>query len=121
MYMVRTELFSRIVDGPGSTKQSLVRGSVEVVFVSFRSSGRPATESGSGVARVQFRGIVDQRAQRAEPGFVASPARDGGAIDRLPGLPLARGLHRARIRFGAQAGVVPRETAGREDPPDHRF
>src|SRR5271166_6668797 len=64
---------------------------------------------------------IDERAQRSQPGFVASPALDGRAIDRLPGLPLAGSLHRARIGFGAQACVVPRQAAGRDDPPDDWF
>src|SRR5208282_6443882 len=54
-------------------------------------------------------------------GFVASPARDGGAIDRLSGLPLAGGVHSPRIRFGAQARIVPGQAAGRDDPPDDWF
>jgi hypothetical protein len=65
--------------------------------------------------------VVDERTQRPQPGFVASPARDGAAIDRLPGLPLAGGLHSPRITFRAQACVVPRQAARRDDPPDHWF
>src|SRR5262249_37820346 len=49
------------------------------------------------------------------------PARDGAAIDRLPRLPLAGGLHRPRIAFRAQARVVPRQAAGRDNPPDDWF
>lgn len=75
--------------------------------------------SRSGDARVQP--VVDERAQGPQPGFVATPARDGGAIDRLPSLPLAGSFHSARIAFGVQARVVPRQAAGRDDPPDHWF
>src|ERR1019366_3656620 len=64
----------------------------------------------------RFQHTVEKRTQ---PGFVASPALDGVAINRLAGLPLARRLHRARIAFGAEAGVVPRQTATCDDPPNH--
>src|SRR6202034_924488 len=59
--------------------------------------------------------------QGPQPGFVASPARDRAPIDRLPGLPLAGGLHSPRIAFRAQARVVPHQAAGRDDPPDDWF
>ena len=75
----------------------------------------------SGNTCVELRSVVDQRAQRPQPGFVAAPAGDGGAIDLLASLPLAGGLYRARIGFGAEAGVVPRQAAGCDDPPDGRF
>ena len=55
--------------------------------------------------------ILEERAERAEPGFVASPALDGLAINRLLGLPLARRLHGTRIEFRAKAGVVPGQAA----------
>jgi len=71
--------------------------------------------------RVRLVASVDERAQGPQPGFVASPARDGGAIDRLPGLPLAGGLHSPRIAFGAQASVVPRQAAGCDNPADDWF
>src|SRR5580700_9882528 len=73
------------------------------------------------LSRAQSRAVVDERAQRAQPGFVASPTLDRGAIDRLPGLPLAGGLHRPRIGFGAQTRVVPRQAAGGDDAPDDWF
>src|ERR1700730_18027776 len=75
--------------------------------------------SSFGTSQILFN--IGKRAQRPEPGFVASPALDGGAIDRLPGLPLAGGLHRPWIAFGTQASVVPRQATGRDDPPDPRF
>ena len=62
-----------------------------------------SAQSRLGDTLIEFRGVIDKRTERPEPWFVASPARDGGAIDRLPGLPLTGGLHRARIAFGAQA------------------
>src|SRR5262249_53000878 len=74
-----------------------------------------------GDTAVQLRPVVDERAQGAQPRFISSPARDGGAIDRLTGLPLAGGLHSPRIAFGTQARVVPRQAAGRYDPPDDWF
>ena len=79
------------------------------------------SQSQPGDTRLRFRGVVDERAQGAQPGFVAFPARDGGAIDRLPGLPLAGGPHSPRIGFGAQARGVPRQAAGRDNPPDDWF
>src|SRR5215472_4188587 len=71
--------------------------------------------------RLRFRRVVDQGAQGPEPRLVASPARDRAAVDRLPSLPLAGGLHNTRIGFGAQASVVPLQTAGRDHPPDDWF
>src|ERR1700730_11023338 len=65
--------------------------------------------------------ILEECAEQAEPGFVASPALDGLAINRLPGLPLARRLHGTRIEFGAKAGVAPGKAAASDDPPDHRL
>jgi len=73
------------------------------------------------LSRVCFVEVVDERSQRPQPGFVASPAPDGGAKDRLSGLPFAGSIHSPRIAFGAQARVVPREAAGRDDPPDQWF
>src|SRR5579862_3039661 len=67
------------------------------------------------------RSRVDKLAQRPQPGFVAPPACHGGAIDRLPGLPLAGGLHSSRIAFGAEARVVPCQAAGRDDTADDWF
>src|SRR5215467_6921156 len=58
-------------------------------------------------ARRLVRAIIHKSAQGPQPGFVAPPARDGSAIDRLPGLPLAWGLYRPRIAFGPQARIVP--------------
>src|ERR1700722_9409290 len=72
-------------------------------------------------ARLQLRLVVDKRAQGPQPGFVASPARDGVAIDRLLCLPLAGGPHRPRIGFGPQACIVPCQAASRDDPPDRWF
>ena len=66
-------------------------------------------------------GLLNKRLQRPQPWFIASPARDGGAIDWLPGLPFAWSLHGSRIRFGPQARTVPREAAGRDDSPDDWF
>src|SRR5262249_34823999 len=78
---------------------------------------------GSNNNRSQFWSVIDllnidQRTQSAEPRLIASPARNGTTINRLPRLPLTWGLHRPRIRFGAQARVVPSQAAGRNDPPD---
>src|SRR5215469_16161 len=80
-----------------------------------------SAQSRSGDTRVRFRPVIDERAQGPEPGFVASPARDGGGIDRLAGLPLAGCPYSPRVRFGAKACVVPRQAAGRDDPPDDWF
>src|ERR1700691_2758358 len=86
-----------------SLKRSLFRGrGLRVCPVRWVASA----QSRSGDTRVPFRPLVDERAQRSQPGFVASPAPDGVAIDRLPGLPLAGGLHSPRIAFGAQARVA---------------
>src|SRR5579863_3691894 len=76
----------------------------------------PASSSG----RSDFLNI-DECAQRPQPGFVASPARDRGAIDRLPGLPFAGGPHRPRIGLGAKASFVPRQAAGGDDSADDWF
>src|ERR1700678_3598877 len=72
-------------------------------------------------AVIQSRLVIDECAQGPEPWFVASPALDGCSIDRLPGLPLAGGLHGSRIGFGAQASIVPGQAAGPDDPPDKLF
>src|SRR6516225_2641985 len=96
-------------------KRSLFGGRCLRVFAVRWSS---FAQSRSGDTRVPFRPVVDERAQGPQPGFVASPARDGGAVDRLPGLPLAGGINSPQIAFGAQARVVPRQAAGRNGPPD---
>ncbi len=62
-------------------------------------------------------GNVNQSAQGPEPLFVASPARDGGAINRLPRLPLAGRFHGTLISFRMKTCVVPRQTAGGDDSP----
>src|SRR5579864_1211161 len=68
-----------------------------------------------------FRRVVNECAQRPQPGFVAPPARNRSAIDWLAGLPLARSLHGSRIVFWTQACVVPRQAASRDDPADDPF
>ena len=50
--------------------------------------------------------------------FVAALAGDGGALDLLAGLPLAGGLHRARIAFGAEARSFSTQISAPK--PDHR-
>ena len=72
-------------------------------------------------ARVELLPVVDECAQGPQPGFIVSPARDGGLVDRLPGLPLARSFHSTADSFGAHARVVPRQAGGRDDPPDYWF
>src|SRR5579871_1681891 len=78
----------------------------------------PESGSGHGGSRAA---IVDKRTKRSQPRLVAPPARDRGAIDRLPGLPLAGGLYGAWIRFGAQTRIMPREPGGGDNPPDYGF
>ena len=68
-----------------------------------------------------FLPVVNEIVQWPQPRFIASPSRDGTSIDRLPSLPLARGLHRSRIAFVAQASVIPGEAARGNDPADDWF
>src|SRR5215813_3066016 len=65
--------------------------------------------------------FIDKFPQRSEPRFITPPARDGGAVDRLPRLPLTRRSHRPGVRFRAQTGVVPFKSAGRDHSPDDRL
>ena len=68
-----------------------------------------------------FLPVVNEIVQWPEPRFIASPSRDGTSIDRLPSLPLARGLHRSRIAFVAQASVIPGEAARGNDSANDWF
>src|SRR5579862_552612 len=65
--------------------------------------------------------FIDQLSQRPQPRFVASPALDRTAIDRLAGLPLAGGPHRPWVRFGTPARVITRQPACRDDTTNRRF
>src|SRR4029077_8456539 len=66
-----------------------------------------SAQSRLGDTRVRFCPVIDEPSQGSQPGFVASPARYGGAIDRLPGLPLAGGPHSPRVAFRAEGSGVP--------------
>src|SRR5579872_4982709 len=92
---------------------------VFVLRVAFGWAVTRRSFNGCNTSQVLFR--LDELAQGAQPRFVASPASDGGAIDRLTGLPLAGRLHSPRIALRAQARVMPREAAGSDDPPDTWF
>src|SRR5580700_10579256 len=70
---------------------------------------------------IPFNIVIDKCTQGSEPGLVAPPPLDRGAVYLLPCLPLTGSLYRPWIRFRPQAGVVPSQSASRNDPPDGRF
>src|SRR5574337_180208 len=53
----------------------------------------------------------------AEPRLVPAPAFDRGLVDRLPDLPYAGGLDRARVALGRKAGLVPFEAEKGDQAP----